>query len=100
MYIAMNRFQVTAGREAEFEKVWKGRETHLDEVPGFKEFCLLRGATVDQITTYVSHSSWASREAFEEWTKSEAFRKGHAGAGSTRGVIAGHPVFEGYEIVL
>ena len=55
---------------------------------------------IDQITTYVSHSSWASREAFEEWTKSEAFRKGHAGAGSTRGVIAGHPVFEGYQIVL
>ena len=86
MYFAMNRFQVTAGREADFEEVWKSRETYLDEVPGFKAFHLLRGSTVDEITTYVSHSSWASREAFEQWTKSEAFRKGHAGASSSSGV--------------
>jgi len=26
---------------------------------------------------------WESRQAFEEWTKSEAFRKAHAGAGQT-----------------
>ncbi len=100
MYIAMNRFQVTAGREADFEEVWASRETHLDEVPGFKEFHLLRGATGDDITTYVSHSVWASQEVFEAWTKSEAFRKGHASAGSSQGVIAGHPVFEGYEVVV
>ena len=100
MYIAMNRFQVSAGREGEFESVWKNRETYLDEVPGFEEFQLLRGGTEDEITTYVSHSRWASREAFEAWTKSDACRKGHAGAGSSRGVIAGHPVFEGYEVVI
>jgi heme-degrading monooxygenase HmoA len=100
MYIAMNRFQVTAGRESEFESVWKNRETYLDEVPGFEHFQLLRGGTADEITTYVSHTRWASQEAFEAWTKSDAFRKGHAGAGSSRGVIAGHPVFEGYEVVL
>lgn len=100
MYIAMNRFQVNAGRESEFEEVWRSRETYLDEVPGFQEFHLLRGASADGITTYVSHSRWESREAFEAWTKSDAFRKGHAGARSSRGVIAGHPIFEGYEAVL
>ena len=100
MYIAMNRFQVTAGREADFEEVWASRETHLDEVPGFEEFHLLRGATADDITTYVSHSVWASAEAFEAWTKSEAFRKGHASSRSSQGVVAGHPVFEGYEVVI
>jgi heme-degrading monooxygenase HmoA len=100
VYIAMNRFQVTAGREGEFEEVWRSRETYLDEVPGFKQFHLLRGTTADEITTYVSHSTWDSRDAFEGWTTSEAFRKGHAGARSSQGVTAGHPVFEGYEIVL
>lgn len=100
MYIAMNRFSVTAGRETEFEDVWANRETYLDSVPGFKEFHLLRGATDEGITTYVSHSVWASGEAFEAWTKSEAFRKGHAGARTPSGVITGHPVFEGYEVVL
>ncbi len=100
MYIAMNRFQVTAGREADFEQIWTRRETHLSEVPGFKEFHLLRGATADDLTTYLSHSAWASQGAFEAWTKSEAFRKAHGGAGSSQGVIAGHPVFEGYEVVV
>ena len=36
MYIAMNRFQVKKGREKDFEKIWKKRETRLDEVDGFE----------------------------------------------------------------
>ena len=100
MYIAMNRFRVTAGCEAEFEEVWANRETYLEEVAGFKEFHLLRGTTADDITTYLSHSVWASHEAFEAWTKSEAFRKSHGGGRARQGVITGHPLFEGYEVVL
>ena len=100
MYIPMNRFRVTAGCEAEFEEVWANRETYLEEVAGFKEFHLLRGTTADDITTYLSHSVWASHEAFEAWTKSEAFRKSHGGGRARQGVIAGHPLFEGYEVVL
>jgi heme-degrading monooxygenase HmoA len=100
VYIAMNRFRIHAGREAEFEKVWSERESYLDEVPGFREFHLLRGETADGITTYLSHSVWDSGDAFRDWTRSEAFRRAHGGAGSTSGVVAGHPVFEGYEVVL
>ncbi len=100
MYIAMNRFQVNEGREPDFEKVWAERDSYLDEVPGFVEFRLLRGATAEGITTYVSHSVWKSLEAFEDWTKSESFRRGHARAGGTQGAIVGHPVFEGYRVVL
>ena len=36
MYIAMNRFKIVPGKENEFEKVWRERDTHLSEVPGFK----------------------------------------------------------------
>jgi heme-degrading monooxygenase HmoA len=100
VYIAMNRFRVTAGREADFEQVWASRETYLDDVPGFQEFHLLRGSTAEDITSYLSHSVWASREAFEAWTKSEAFRKSHGGGRASQGVIVGHPVFEGYEVVI
>ena len=100
MYIAMNRFRVHEGREPDFEKVWAERDSYLDEVSGFVEFRLLRGATADGITTYVSHSVWESLEAFEDWTKSESFRRGHARAGGSQGAIAGHPVFEGYSVVL
>ncbi len=100
MYIAMNRFSINEGREEDFEKVWASRESFLDEVPGFVEFHLLRGATNEGVTSYVSHSVWQSRDAFQDWTQSESFRRGHAQAGTTRGVIAGHPQLEGYEVVL
>ena len=42
MYIAMNRFKIVKGKESEFENVWKNRETHLAEVPGFKNFNLVK----------------------------------------------------------
>ncbi len=100
MYIAMNRFRVHAGRESDFEKMWRERESYLDGVPGFREFHLLRGATEDGITTYLSHSVWESGAAFEAWTESEAFRRAHAQARSPKGTLEGHPVFEGYEAVL
>lgn len=100
MYIAMNRFRIHAGREADFEKVWAQRDSYLDEVAGFREFHLLRGETTDGITTYVSHSLWDSAEAFRDWTRSESFRKAHARAGASQGTVAGHPEFEGYRIVL
>ena len=100
MYIAINRFRIHAGREPDFEKVWSQRDSHLDQVPGFREFHLLRGETADEITVYLSHSVWDSSEAFREWTRSESFRKAHGQSGGTSGTVAGHPQFEGYEVVL
>ena len=35
MYIAMNRFSIKSGKEELFEEIWKSRETHLEETPGF-----------------------------------------------------------------
>ncbi len=100
MYIATNRFQIRAGREDDFEKVWRDRDSMLDEVDGFLEFHLLRGPTADDSTLYVSHSTWKSKKAFEEWTRSDAFRKGHANARSPEGTVLGHPTLEGFEVVL
>lgn len=99
MFIAMNRFQVAKGSEAEFERIWKERDTHLDEVPGFVEFHLLRGPEEESYTLYSSHTVWASKTAFEDWTKSEAFRKAHAGAGDHKAVYLDHPKFEGFEVI-
>ena len=100
MYIAMNRFRVNEGHENVFEEIWRRRESYLDEVPGFKTFHLLRGETREGATTFVSHSTWESRDAFVAWTESAAFRKAHGDARSPQGTLAGHPVFEGYEVVL
>ena len=100
MYIAMNRFQIVRGQEETFEQMWRKRDTYLYEVPGFREFHLLRGQSEDAYTLYASHSIWDSREAFEGWTKSESFRKAHAHAGRAKGVYVDHPRFEGFEVIL
>lgn len=40
MFIAMNRFKVRVGSEADFETVWKNRDSKLSELPGFESFTL------------------------------------------------------------
>lgn len=95
MYIAMNKFKIIPGKEAQFEEVWRTRETFLGEVPGFLKFHLLKGEN----GVYISHSTWEGLEAFTAWTHSEAFAKAHAQGGS-KGLIQGAPEFSGYEVVL
>ena len=99
MFIAMNRFQVIKGEEARFEDVWLSRETHLERVPGFIEFHLLRGPAAEDHTLYSSHTVWADRDTFTAWTNSEAFRAAHGGTGQHKPLYLGHPVFEGFEVL-
>lgn len=100
MYIAMNRFQIAPGREEDFLEVWRQRDSHLSDVPGFKQFNMLQGASQEEHTVFISHSVWESEAAFRAWTQSGAFRKAHAGAKSPEGIYLGPPKFEGYEVVL
>lgn len=100
MFIAMNRFRIARGRESEFEEIWRKRDSNLEDVPGFKEFRLLRGPESDEATLFASHTIWETRAAFEDWTRSESFRRAHAGARAPEGVYLGHPQFEGFEAIL
>ena len=61
MYIAMNRFKVKHGSENDFEEIWRSRDRHLDEVDGYIEFHLLKGAKEDDHTLYSSHTIWSFR---------------------------------------
>lgn len=99
MFIAMNRFKVARDAEADFEQVWTSRDTHLRDVPGFLSFHLLRGPEREDHTLYASHATWRSREDFEAWTRSEAFRLAHRDAGANRTLYLGHPEFEGFEVI-
>ena len=99
MYIAMNRFSVRKGSEADFEAVWLGRDVHLGGVPGFVEFHLAKGPERDDHVLYASHTVWRSRSDFEAWTRSEAFRAAHRNAGDNKPLYLGHPVFEGFEVL-
>lgn len=101
MFIAMNRFQINEGKEQDFIDIWKNRDSFLNEVPGFKSFNLLQGKTEDGITLFSSHAVWENKQVFEDWTKSEAFRKAHAGAGQkSEGIYAGPPKLELFDAVL
>jgi heme-degrading monooxygenase HmoA len=99
MFIAMNRFKVPHGSEAAFENVWLSRDTHLRDLPGFVEFHLLRGPRADDHVLYSSHTIWRSKADFENWTRSEAFRMAHKGAGESGKLYIGHPQFEGFEVI-
>ncbi|HVY14635.1 MAG TPA: antibiotic biosynthesis monooxygenase [Rhodopila sp.] len=99
MFIAMNRFKVLPGSEAAFEEVWTSRDTYLADVPGFVEFHLLRGPAKEDHVLYASHTIWRDRAVFEAWTRSEAFRRAHANAGNNKPLYAGHPEFEGFEVI-
>jgi len=100
IYIAMNRFKIAPGRETDFETIWKDRDTKLANVPGFREFNLIRGDDSGEYTLYASHTTWDSKTDFVTWTKSKSFREAHKNAGSHGDIYLGHPVFEGFEIVL
>ena len=95
----MNRFKIVLGREIEFENIWRQRDTHLKDVPGFEKFNLIKGKKTDSFILYASHSVWNSEEDFINWTKSEAFRLAHKNAAQHRDLYLGPPDFEGFEVV-
>ena len=99
MFIAMNRFRIAPGRETEFIEVWQQRDSQLNGVPGFRQFHLLQGPVHEDHVLFGSHSIWDCREAFENWTRSEAFRLAHARAGNTKGLYLGPPQLETFEAV-
>ncbi len=99
MFIAMNRFRVMRGAEADFEAVWLKREIFINREPGFVAFHLLRGPQTEEHTLYVSHTMWASGADFENWTRSESFRAAHKSAGGNKPLYIGGPQFEGFEAI-
>lgn len=101
MYIAMNRFKVTKETCKEFEQLWLDRESTLHELPGFIVFHLLKGPEREDHQLYSSHTVWRSVADFENWTKSEQFRKAHSNAGGSaiRPLYLGHPEFEGFHVL-
>jgi len=98
-FIAMNRFKIVPVMLSESEEIWQSRNTYLEDVPGFIRFNLVKGPEREDHVLYASHTLWASEQDFEAWTKSEAFRKAHEGAGRRGHLYLGHPDFEGFTIV-
>ncbi|ARO14623.1 antibiotic biosynthesis monooxygenase [Ketogulonicigenium robustum] len=102
MYIAMNRFIVQLENAEGFEAMWLGRESTLDQLPGFIEFHMLKGPEADDGTRlYASHTVWASEEDLKNWTRSDHFRAAHArrGEGDAPRVPVVTSKFEGFNAI-
>ena len=99
MALAAARRLTGHGHEVEFEEAWKGRDSRLKDVPGFVEFHLLKGPEHEDYRIYSSHTLWATREDFEAWTESDAFREAHRSAGGNRHMYLNGPHFEGFDVV-
>lgn len=99
MFIAMNRFTVPLENAEDFEALWLGRDSRLNELPGFVEFHLLRGPEEEGNRLYASHTVWQSEDDFRHWTRSEQFRAAHQRAGDTRKLHVGAPRFEGFTAI-
>lgn len=98
-FIAMNNFQVATDQAAQFEERWRRRRSFLQDVPGFVQFQLLRGANQDGQIHYASHSIWASKQAFDAWTQSESFVQAHRGEPLPKGMVMGAPHLELFDVV-
>jgi heme-degrading monooxygenase HmoA len=93
MIVVMNRIPVAEGRELDFEKTFTGRDRAVDLMPGFLDLQVLRPA---EGRTYVVMTRWKSREAFEQWTHSEAFISAHRK--QSPGLAENRPALEIYEV--
>lgn len=80
MYVVMNRLDVDPKYASAFEERFRSRAGAVDGMPGFIRNVVLRPD--EESDPYVVLTMWESKEAFEAWTESEAFRQGHARSGS------------------
>ena len=65
-------YDVIAGKEKEFEDGFKGVLEHLKSVPGHVESHLYED--VQSVGSYLILSQWSSKETFEQFLQSPAFK--------------------------
>ena len=81
-FVAINVLTVPEGAGDTLEQRFARRAGSVERAPGFEHFELLR--PLEGTDSYLVYTRWASREAFEEWTRSQSFSAGH-GQASGRG---------------
>ena len=74
-FVAINYIDCTEAYRPRFEELFGSRAKAIDTMPGFINMHVLRPAKEGD--SYLIVSYWETEEAFKDWTKSEAFIKGH-----------------------
>lgn len=75
-FVAINTLMVPPQMRETLEQRFAARAGEVDRMDGFQAFELLR--PVEGQDRYLVYTRWDNREAFEAWTSSQQFEKGHA----------------------
>ncbi len=98
MIAVSNRIFVHPEYHAQFMDRFRHRAGLVDGMPGFLSNHVLTPTRDGD--PFVVLTFWESREAFEAWTSSDAFRQGHARSGSLpREAFSGPNVLEVHEVL-
>lgn len=97
MIIVMNRLLLSEEHAAEIAARLATGNGELEETPGFVEFRLL--APAEPEGAHIVMTMWESKEHFEAWTQSDAFRRAHGDRAGMASALRGRPVLESYEVV-
>ena len=73
-FVAINYISCKDHYKPRFEELFATRKGAIDTMPGFEFMEVLRP---NDGSDYLIVSHWSSQEAFQNWTKSEAFIEGH-----------------------
>lgn len=95
MYVVMNVLQVPEQGKSKMMELFANSAENMKQVPGCLEFQFLNSLDEEKQIVY---TKWESREAFEAWTKSEAFRKAHEERRTSGSTATGSKI-EMYEVI-
>lgn len=99
MFVVMNRIPVNKEFQEDFEARFRERQGLVDQSPGFVRNMVLRPSE-ESSEYHIVMTLWESREAFLDWTRSEAFARAHEKARETpKAMFRGNNVLEMFEVV-
>lgn len=96
--VRINVLEVPEGGGPELERRFADRMRAVDDADGFEGFELLR--PTDGSNRYFVYTRWASAEAFEAWTASQAFGRGHGEGAAPRRPVASGSELLAFDVVL
>lgn len=98
MITVANRIYVKPEYADAFEERFQQRAGLVDEMDGFISNKVLRPHNDGD--PYIVLTYWESYDAFEAWTQSDAFRKGHAQSGTLpKEAFSGRNKLEIHEVI-
>ena len=96
MIAIFNRLPVKEGAAEQVVERFANSRGHVQGFPGFVSMEVLNSEAGDEVLVI---TRWQSRDAFDSWVGSEAFREAH-GRGGGGDLLRGHPQMSAYEVAV